>query len=175
VSLYKSTDLYNWQKLTNAYTPSGSQDPNGNDGAAGRNLERPKVLYNDNTKQWVMHVHWENGENYNDARVFVAYSDKIEGPYNFYRTSRPNNHDSRDQTTFKDTDGKGYHFGSSNTNTDILINELTDDYLGYTSKEYFSLAGKKFEAACIWKVHDTYFGIYSLCTGWDPNKGRYYF
>jgi beta-xylosidase len=172
VSLYKSSDLYNWQKLTDAYTPSGSQDPNGNDGAKGRNLERPKVLYNDKTSEWVMHVHWENGENYNEARVFRAHSSKIEGPYTFYKTSRPNDHDSRDQNTFKDNDGTGYHIGSTGTNTDTLITKLTDNYLDFTTTEYRSMAGKKFEAACIWRVGDTYLGIYSLCTGWDPNKGR---
>lgn len=33
------------------------------------NLERPKVLYNEKTKKFVMWVHFENGKDYSDAAV----------------------------------------------------------------------------------------------------------
>lgn len=142
VSCYKSTDLYNWTKLGLALTPSGSKDPNGNDIAPGRTLERPKVVFNEATQKWVMWIHWENGEHYGDAKVAVATSDKIEGPYQFYKTFRPNGHDSRDQTLFVDTDGLGYHFASTRMNSDMLISQLTEDFLEVTGNEYYALAGK---------------------------------
>ena len=53
-----------------------------------------------------MYIHWEDGNGYGEARVCVAVSDEIDGTYKFVSTFRPNNHDSRDQTIFKDTDGK---------------------------------------------------------------------
>jgi hypothetical protein len=172
VSCYKSSDLYNWTKLGLAFTPSGAKDPNGNDAAPGRTFERPKVIYNNATGKWVMWIHWENGDDYGDAKVCVATSDKILGPYTFYKTYRPNGHDSRDQTLFKDTDGKAYHFGTTNMNSHILVSELTNNYLEVTGKEYLALKGMSYEAPAIFKVGDTYFGLFSGCTGWDPNPGR---
>lgn len=172
VSCYKSTDLYNWTKLGLALTPSGSKDPNGNDIAPGRTLERPKVVFNEATQKWVMWIHWENGEHYGDAKVAVATSDKIEGPYQFYKTFRPNGHDSRDQTLFVDTDGVGYHFGSTRMNSDMLISQLTENFLEVTGNEYYALVGKKYEAPAIFKVGDIYYGLFSGCTGWDPNPGH---
>jgi hypothetical protein len=172
ISCYKSTDLYNWTRLSRAFTPSGSKDPNGNDAAPGRTLERPKVIYNNETGKWVMYIHWENGDDYGDAKVCVAAADKIEGPYTFYKTYRPNGHDSRDQTLFKDTDGKAYHFGSTRMNTDMLVTELTDNYLDVTENEFNALKGKQYEAPAIFKAGDLYYGLFSGCTGWDPNPGR---
>ena len=172
ISCYKSSDLYNWTRLGLALMPSGAQDPNGSDCAPGRTLERPKVIYNKETQKWVMWIHWENGEHYGEAKVCVATSDKIEGPYTFYKTYRPNGHDSRDQTLFKDTDGKAYHFGSTNMNSDMLVSELTDNYLEVTAKEYLALRGMKYEAPVIFKTGDVYHGLFSGCTGWDPNPGH---
>jgi hypothetical protein len=173
ISCYKSTDLYNWTKLGLAFTPSGSKTPDGNDAAPGRVLERPKVIYNPSAGKWVMYIHWENGNDYNDAKICVAIADNLQGPYVFYKAARPNGHDSRDQTVLKDSDGKAYHFGASRMNSDILINELTGDYLDVTENEYFSLSGKNLEAPAIFKAGDIYFGIYSHCTGWDPNPGAF--
>ena len=46
-----------------------------------------------------MWSHWEaNNGDYSAARVCVATSDKIEGPYKLYKTFRPNKNESRDQT-----------------------------------------------------------------------------
>ena len=52
-----------------------------NDISHGRLFERPKVIYNPKAKKWVMWTHWESGDGYGAARVCVATSDKIEGPY----------------------------------------------------------------------------------------------
>lgn len=153
-------------------TPTGSQDPDGNDIWPGRTLERPKVIYNEETQKWVMWIHWENGEHYGDAKVCVAYSDKIEGPYTFYKTFRPNGHDSRDQTLFKDTDGKAYHFGSTDMNTNMLVSELDKDFLEVTGNETKILMRLQYEAPAIFKVGDIYYGLFSGCTGWDPNPGH---
>jgi len=172
ISCYRSTDLYNWTKLGIAFAPSGTQREDLNDFAPGRLVERPKVIYNDSTKKWVMYGHWENGTDYGEARVCVATSDKIEGPYTFYKTFRPNGHDSRDQTIFKDTDNKAYHFCSTDMNSNMNLCLLRGDYLEPTPTETKILKSMSYEAPAIFKVGDIYHGLFSGCTGWNPNPGR---
>lgn len=175
ISCYSSTDLYNWKRVGLALKPTGTMIDKeaGNDIASGRTLERPKVIYNAFTGKWVMWLHWENGSDYGQARVCVSSSDNVQGPYEFHGTFRPNNRDSRDQTVFVDTDGKAYHFCSTNMNSNMNIAQLSEDYLTTTSNEVLTLLGKKYEAPAIFKLSDTYFGVFSGCTGWDPNPGRY--
>lgn len=173
VSCYRSSDLYSWMRVGLALTPSGSMTDENCDIAYGRTFERPKVVYNARTGKWVMWVHWENGSDYGQAKVCVAQSDKVEGPYTLVDVFRPNGHDSRDQTLFLDTDGKAYHICSTNMNTNTNIALLSDDYLTPTPVENLQLLGKKYEAASVFKVGDIYYGLFSGCTGWTPNRGRY--
>ena len=172
MSCYRSTDLVKWTRLSDALKPAGTQTDENKDIAKGRNLERPKVAYCAATGKWVMYVHWENGSDYGQAKVAVAQSDNVEGPYTLVDVFRPNDHDSRDQTIFVDSDGKAYHFCATGMNTDINIAQLTDDYLRPNGTETRVLLGDRYEAPAIFKVGDTYFGLFSGCTGWDPNAGR---
>ncbi|PCH70227.1 MAG: glycosyl hydrolase family 43 [Bacteroidales bacterium] len=172
VSCYKSKDLCSWVRIGLALTLTGKPTEDENDIAPGRTLERPKVIFNEKTNKWVMWSHWENGKGYAAAKVCVATSGKVEGPYKFDKAYRPNTHDSRDQTLFLDDDGKAYHFCSTDMNTNMNIALLCDDYLEPTPIETKILLGKQYEAPSIFKVGDTYFGLFSGCTGWDPNPGR---
>ncbi len=173
ISCYTSTDLYNWKKLNLAVTPTGTKTDENRDIASGRTLERPKVIYNEKTGKWVMWIHWENGNDYGQAKVAVCQADKVEGPYTLVDVFRPNNRDSRDQTLFVDTDGKAYHIYSTNMNTNTNCELLTDDYLAPTDQQNMQLKGRKYEAASLFKVGDTYYGLFSGCTGWTANPGRY--
>jgi beta-xylosidase len=110
VSCYKSKDLYQWERAGLALKTEGAFKDDMQDVGKGRTLERPKVIYNPKINKWVMWAHWEKGDGYEAARVMVATSDRVEGPYIFEQTFRPNAHDSRDQTVFVDKDGKAYHF-----------------------------------------------------------------
>lgn len=172
VSCYKSTDLYNWKRVGLAMATTGEKKEDMNDISQGRLFERPKVIYNKETKKWVMWSHWETGDGYGAARVCVAVSDNVEGPYGLYKTFRPNGQESRDQTLFADTDGKAYHFCSTDMNTNTYISLLQDDYKEPTTTDNLILKGLKYEAAAIFKVKDTYFGLFSGCTGWAPNPGH---
>jgi hypothetical protein len=172
VSCYQSRDLYNWERVGLALTTGGAPREDYNDIASGRTLERPKVMYSQKAKKWVMWAHWETGNGYAAARVCVATSDKIEGPYQLYKTFRPNKHDSRDQTVFVDADGKAYHFCSTDMNTNMNVALLSDDYLEPTNAETKILKGQRYEAPAIFRVGDLYFGFFSGTTGWDPNPGR---
>ena len=173
ISVYRSSDLYNWENLGFAATHSGERDDeNMQDISEGRLLERPKVIHNARTGKWVMWAHWENGKDYGQARVAILEADDITGPYRFVSTMRPNGHDSRDQTLFLDTDGNAYHFCSTNMNTDINVVRLSDDFLGCSSDEKLIMKGRRLEATTVCKYGDTYFATFSECKGWDPAPGH---
>lgn len=88
VSCYSSKDLYNWHYEGLAL--SVSQDTTA-DLCAGCILERPKVIYNDSTELYVMYFHLElRGQDYRAARVGVAVSNRVTGPYTFLHSCRPN-------------------------------------------------------------------------------------
>jgi hypothetical protein len=89
VSCYSSKDLYNWKKesIALAVAPEGS----GSDIESGCILERPKVIYNEKTRKFVMYFHLElKGQGYNAARTGIAVSDNVTGPYQFLKSLRPN-------------------------------------------------------------------------------------
>ncbi len=173
VSCYRSADLYNWTRLGLALTPTGSMTDENTDIAKGRLFERPKVVYNAQTGKWVMWIHWENGTDYGQAKVCVAQADKVEGPYTRVDVFRPNGNDSRDQTLFLDTDGTAYHVYSTKMNSNTNISPLKPDFLSPEEDVNTQMQGKKYEAASIFKVGETYYGLFSGCTGWTPNRGRY--
>lgn len=88
VHCYASRDLYNWQDRGIALHVS--DDP-GSDIVRGCVLERPKVIYNARTRQFVMWFHLElKGQGYHAARSGVAVSESVTGPYTFVRSFRPN-------------------------------------------------------------------------------------
>ncbi len=173
ISCYRSNDLYSWTRLSRAVTPTGTKTDENRDIASGRTLERPKVVWNEATQKWVMWIHWENGNDYGQAKCAVCTADNVEGPYTLVDVFRPNGCDSRDQTVFVDTDGAAYHVYSTNMNSNTNCERLTADYL--LPEEGFSLQlkGRRFEAASLFKAGDIYYGLFSGCTGWDPNPGRY--
>jgi len=173
ISCYRSNDLYSWTRLSRAVTPTGSKTDENRDIASGRTLERPKVIWNEATRKWVMWIHWENGDDYGQAKSAVCVADKVEGPYTLVDVFRPNDRDARDQTVFVDTDGAAYHVYSTNMNSNTNCERLTSDYLRPEEGFALQLKGRRFEAAALFKVGDIYYGLFSGCTGWDPNPGRY--
>lgn len=89
IMCYSSKDLYNWKKegVALSVDPDGS----GSDIESGCIMERPKVIYNEKTKKFVMYFHLElKGEGYSAARVGIASADRVTGPYIFHRSYRPN-------------------------------------------------------------------------------------
>lgn len=88
VSCYSSHDLLDWTDEGIALRVS--DDP-GSDITRDCVLERPKVIYNASTRQFVMWFHLElRGQGYNAARSGVAVSDAPTGPFRFLESFRPN-------------------------------------------------------------------------------------
>jgi len=88
VHCYASEDLYNWRDMGIALCVSADRH---SEIARGSIIERPKVLYNEQTGRFVMWFHLELfGQGYNAARTAVAVAKQAVGPYEFVRSCRPN-------------------------------------------------------------------------------------
>lgn len=168
VNCYSSTNLTNWTFRRAIITRSTASELS----TADRIVERPKVIYNETTKQYVMWLHWE-GQNYAEAKAGVFSSSTIDGNYTYRSAFRPNNNMSRDDTLFKDDDGKAYFISAANENADLVLYELSDDYLTVKRQVAVLWAGAKREAPAMFKHDGRYYLITSACTGWDPNQAQY--
>ncbi len=170
IACYSSKDLYNWKN--EGIVLKANETDSTHDLHTSKVMERPKVIFNDKTKKFVMWFHCDS-QDYSAARAGVAISDNITGPYRFIRSIRPNNFMSRDQTIYKDADGKGYHIYSSEENMTMHVSMLTDDYLEHTGEPTRIFIGRHREAPSVFKRNGNYYIISSGCTGWDPNPAEY--
>jgi|WetSurMetagenome_2_1015567.scaffolds.fasta_scaffold12470_3 hypothetical protein len=166
VSCYSSANLIDWKFEGIALVPDSSDSSN--DLHVSKVIERPKVIYNERTRKFVMWMHIDS-EDYSYARAGVAISDNPQGPYVYQGSLRPDNQMSRDMTLFKDDDGKAYHFFSSENNAVMHISLLTDDYLKPSGIERRIFIDKSREAPAVFKRNNKYYIITSACTGWLPN------
>lgn len=170
VSCYSSKDLKTWKFEGLALAPD-TDNPN-SDIHPTMVLERPKVVYNENTKKFVMWMHIDN-YNYGKAAAGVAVSDTPAGPFEFIGAKRPCGNESRDITLYKDDDGRAYIIYSSEGNGTLHIARLSDDYLqpaGITTRNFI---GQSREAPAIFKRDGKYYIISSGCSGWSPNEAAY--
>ena len=88
VSCFTSKDLKKW--TNHGLVLPVSNEP-GSDIEGGCIIERPKVLYNQKTRKFVMWFHLElKGQGYAAARYGVATSDTPFGPFKFIRSGRVN-------------------------------------------------------------------------------------
>ena len=174
MSCYSSTDLYNWKYEGLAL--SAVTDPDAgyplSDLKPDRVFERPKVIYNDKTKKYVMWAHIESPD-YSYARAGVAISDSPTGPFTYLGSERPNGQMSRDMTLFKDDDGTAYLIYASEHNRTLYISKLTDDYLKQSGEYVRVFIDQSREAPAIIKHEGKYYMVTSACTGWAPNEAKY--
>ncbi|MCM3749607.1 RICIN domain-containing protein [Paenibacillus pasadenensis] len=166
VSVYRSTDLKNWEFRNHVLTQSSHPE------LALANIERPKVVYNASTGKFVMWMHKENGIDYSEAKAAVAYSDTIDGDYTYTGSFRPMGIGSRDCTLFVDDNGDAYFIASSNGNADLNFYKLSSDYLTVDSLAK-SMAGAHREAPAVFKRNGVYFLLTSGNSGWWPNQQKY--
>jgi len=168
VNAYASKDLSSWEFKNAIITRSTSSEL----AASGRIIERPKVIHNDTTNQYVMWLHWD-GNSYADAEAGVFTSATVDGNYTLRSHFRPNSNMSRDDTLFKDDDGKAYFVSAANENADLMLYELADDYLTI-KRQVMRLSTAKREAPAMFKQGGRYYIITSAATGWDPNQAQYF-
>ncbi|MDO4563548.1 MAG: family 43 glycosylhydrolase [Clostridia bacterium] len=174
VSCYSSNDLYNWTyeglalQMLHYYTGSYPES----DIQPYRVIERPKVIYNEMTKKYVMWMHIDTSD-YSYARAGVAISDTPTGPFSYLGSVRPNDQMARDMTVFVDDDNTAYLYASGDYNSTMYCHKLTDDYLSIEGT-YTKMFENWFrEAPAVFKYNNLYYMINSGCTGWSPNKADY--
>jgi hypothetical protein len=80
---------------------------------------------------------------------------------------------SRDDTLYKDDDGKAYFLSSANNNADSALYALTDDYTAVKTQIATLWPGSYREAPAIMKAGGTYFIVNSGATNWNPNQQKY--
>ncbi|AEI39279.1 RICIN domain-containing protein [Paenibacillus mucilaginosus] len=166
VSMYRSTDLKNWEFRSNILTSASAAELNIS------NIERPKLLYNQATGQYVLWMHKENGSDYGEARVAVASSPTVDGNYSYHGSFRPLGYDSRDMTVYNDN-GTAYLISATKVNADLNIYKLTPDFLGVESLVQTLWPGAYREAPALFKRGSVYFLVTSGATGWNPNQAKY--
>ncbi|RMD76780.1 MAG: beta-glucanase [Lentisphaerae bacterium] len=197
VHVYSSSDLYNW--TDEGIALEVVDDPE-SPITRGCVLERPKVIYNANTRMFVMWFHLElKGQGYKSALAATAISDSPTGPFRFLEAFRLNagiwplnvterdkipgednfllrdferGQMSRDMTLFVDEDGSAYHITSSEENSTCHISLLSDDYLKPSGKYVRIFPKRWMEAHAICKRNGRYYYLGSGCTGWAPNAAR---
>jgi beta-xylosidase len=168
VSVWRSTDLANWEFRSNVLTQASHPE------LQVANIERPKVIFNQATGQFVMWMHKENGFDYGEARAAVAVSNTVDGNYTYLGSFRPfNQHMSRDITAFVDTDGTGYMISAARENFDLHIYRLSPDYRSVAALVANPWPGGHREAPALFKRNGVYFMLTSGATGWSPNQARY--
>lgn len=168
-SCYSSADCISWKNeglvLKASYQPGSPLHKS-------RVGERPKVLYNEKSRKYVMWFHLDSHD-YMTAHTGVAVADRPTGPFQFVREMCPNRFDSRDMTLFKDTDGKAYLIYSSDWNKTLRIAQLTDDYLDVNGVYSHAFPEQEREAPAIFIKDGLYYMITSGCTGWEPNNALF--
>jgi lysophospholipase L1-like esterase len=169
VSCYSSRDLVRWKNEGVALTPNLTDTAS--DLYIGRVIERPKVIYNAGTRQYVMWMHIDR-DDYGYARAGVAVSERPSGPFRYLGSVRPNGQQVRDMTVFQDRDGRAYLVYASENNNTMQVCLLATDYLSPTTVFRRILIDQRREAPAVFLADGKYYLITSLCSGWDPNAAK---
>ncbi len=164
VACYSSRDLMHWSFRGEALALS---DPE-NLGPKWV-LERPKVFVNSRTGKFVLYAHLDDAH-YKFARVMVAVSNHIQGPYKYVKSYRPLGEESRDIGQFVDDDGSSYLIFESRPTHGFFIARLTGDFLN-VEKTCFIPA--PLEGGALVHYRGLYYVVGSHMTGWQPNPNVY--
>lgn len=170
ISCYSSSDLLNWhyEGLALECREIGS----GHILEPKNVVERPKVVYNKKTKNFVMWMHVDTPD-YVYAGIGVAVSKNPIGPFEFLYCEQPNRQDSRDMTIFIDEDETAYLVHSSNWNKTLNFARLSEDYTRTDGFYVSVLIDQEREAPALFYKDGMYYMITSGCTGWSYNSALY--
>jgi hypothetical protein len=165
VGCYSSTNLANWTFRNKVMKQADPEN-------FGRTwvLERPKVFYNAKTKKFVMYMHIDDAR-YQLARVGVAVSDTVDGDYQYLKSFRPLERESRDIGQFIDDDGTPYLIFEDRPAKGFHIAALSEDYLTVTRD--VALIQAPLEGGAVVHYQGMYYALGSALTGWNPNPNKF--
>lgn len=169
ISCYSSADLMNWKN--EGVVLAAVADDYQHDLYVENVLERPKVIFNEATGQFVMWMHIDTCE-YQYARAGVAVADSPTGPFRYLGSLRPNGAMSRDLTLVKDHDGTAYLLHAAERNATLYASQLSSDYLEPTGSYTRNFVNQHREAPAVFAHSSGYYMVTSGCTGWDPNPAQ---
>ncbi|MGN6552123.1 MAG: family 43 glycosylhydrolase [Verrucomicrobiota bacterium] len=174
VHCYSSTNLLTWRDQ--GLVLSVQYDSPDSDLAYGCILERPKVLFNERTKTFVMFFkYYPRGTGYEQGFVGVATATTPNGPFRFQHKflGADSPKGSGDFAMFRDKDGVVYHMTVRKPDKAFCIGKLRGDYL-FPEGKYAVLAGitPHTEAPAIMLRDGKYYLIGSGSSGWEPNAAR---
>ncbi len=185
VVMYASEDLENWKY--EGVILACSDDPT-DDLYGPMRFERPKIIYNEKTGQYVLWCHYvrypgDHGTERGTAEAGLAVCDTVNGNYRWQGSKRPIDDSGcvRDCTVFRDTDGSAYFIYDRHVGTGTLaedrcqyIVKLTEDYLDFTKEQMRVDAARYREAPAVFCHEGFYYMITSGLTSWAFNQARYF-
>lgn len=190
VVMYASEDLLRW--TYEGVILGVSNDPTSPCYAPLR-YERPKIVYNEKTKEFVLWCHYvkypgNHGNGPGEADLGVAVCDRINGSYRWLGTCRPIDDRGwvRDMTVYKDHDGTAYLIYDRHTpdpqlgektvglqgDRCLYVVKLSDDYSSCTDTYIRVENAVQREAPVVLFWEGYYYIITSGLTGWATNQAR---
>lgn len=170
---YSSKDLVNWK---NEGMMVSLDRPKTEDLTHECNADRPKVVYNEKTREFVMFFKlYLRGQGTKIAYTAVATSPGPTGPFTYRNKFLGGNsaNGTGDFAMFKDDDGSLYHLAVRKPKKDFVIGKMSDDYLR-PEGDYKVCKGitKHTEGPALFKHNGEYIMLASGSTGWRPNAAR---
>ena len=188
VVMYESEDLLTWKY--EGVILEVSTDPESELYGPMR-FERPKIIYNDKTGQFVLWCHYvkypgDHGNGNGDANTGLAVCDTVNGKYKWLGFSRPIDDKGwvRDMTVYKDVNNDAYLIYDRHTADPVrgdktgglegdrclYVVKLSEDYLSFTDT-YSRIEDAKWrEAPAVTYKDGYYYIVTSGLSGWEPNQ-----
>ncbi len=173
IHCYASTDLINWHDQGMMLR---LDRPENEDLTHECNSDRPKVVYNEKTRHFVMFFKlYLAGMGSNVAYVGVATSESPTGPFiyrhKFLGGNSPNG--TGDFAMFKDDNGDLFHLAVRKPDKDFVIGKMRSDFL-LPEGQYRVCEGitNQTEAPALVKRKEQYYMLASGSSGWAPNTAR---
>lgn len=170
VNCYHSKDLLTWQNMGQVLKQKDIS-------VAGHPgpyiVARPKVVWNNLTKLFVMWFHLDSEQLFKYRSVGIATSPSANGTFTFVDAFQPDGIPSLDMSLFEDRKNgvvNGVYLVRSCDNHYVGISKLNEHYLnttGLTSK-----INESREGHAIFYRNNRYYMMTSHLTGWKPNPGE---
>lgn len=184
VVMYESSDLLNWKY--EGVVLAVSTDPESELYGPMR-FERPKIIYNDKTKQYILWCHYvkypgNHGNAKGECDMGLAVCNTVNGKYEWRGYTKPVDEHGfvRDMTVYKDFDGSAYLIYdrhiiepiSKKADRCLYVVKLSDDYLSFTEtyKRIDNAAWR--EAPAVAYKNGYYYIVTSGLTGWETNQAK---
>ena len=183
VQMYSSNDLMNWRYEGVVLSVDNTKE---NPLFPPLRFERPKIIYNEKTKKYVLWCHYikYSGDHTflpGGGEALVATADKVTGPYSVVNILRPIDDGGmvRDCTLFKDHDGRAYFIYDRDETFDLAtrcihVVELNEEYIAPTDRYVRVGEAYRREAPAVIYRNGYYYMITSDMTAWEANKAKYF-